>query len=696
MRFITLLFFSISFSLLSAQSTFNFSGKVLAVKSNIPIEYATISVLKNGEIIGGEITDQEGNFELKTTDNFQTVEISFIGFQTKILDRSTLTSKVPVTIFLESNATLLESVEVVGERTTTQQLIDRKIINVGADLQQSGGNGMELLDQIAEIQADLSTGEVFLRGSSNVRILINGKPSSLSPSELLAQIPSSEIDKIEIITSPSAKHQAEGISGIVNIFLKKERAKGLNLTLRGGVGTKRHNFGIDGNFNYQKLNFRASYTQSQRDMDSKEWLTRYYQDGRIEDIFAPHDYGDKVEKLAFGVDYMPNKKDEFSVGWDLTDDYHDFHNFVYYTYPTGEPDIDYLRISQHFHKTTNLNANYRHKFDEAGHFLEFDYNLNENDNRFPASDFIETTFLFDEYNANQNILHNLAFDYARPFSKTFSLEAGSAFNKKLLDSEYLLEEPSTAEVTGVFDYSEDILAFYSQIRWQVKSLTLQAGLRYEHFRSAGQGVSNIYNVNYTFSNLFPSLHFNYDFSETQKINIGLSRRLSRPNFYHINPYRQGNNYFVFIGNPQLVPEFSNNIEVNYLLNTEKINLALTGFFRHRTDVIQTITAFTEDGFQQRTHQNLGNKHSYGVETNISKQLTSFWKVTASANYYYTQLSERALVTWYKMRSSFVQIRNNFDLHHNWKVDISHTYSPKAQFAYQYILPRNRTDIAIRG
>ena len=696
MRLITSLLCLFFTQALFAQNNFQLIGKIMDSTLGIPIEYATISVFKNKTIIDGLITDKDGAFQLQTITDFQYIEVSFVGYRTQKIAPTKVITKVPLTILLVPAAESLDAIEVTAERTTTQQLIDRKIINVGADLQQSGGNAMEIFDQIAEVQTDLSTGEIFLRGSSNVRILINGKPSSLSPSELLGQIPASEIDKIEVITSPSAKHQAEGISGIVNVLLKKERAKGLNLKLRSGIGTKRHNYGIEGNFNYKKVNFRGSYFQSQRNMDSKEWLNRNYNSGKIENIFAPHDYGDKVEKLAFGVDFVPNKHNEFSLGWDYTDDYHDFNNFVYYTYPTGEPAIDYLRISQHFHKTTNLNANYRHKFNEEGHFLELDYNLNENDNQFPASNFITTTFLFDEFNSNQNQLHNFSLDYARPFSTNLLLETGSNLSKKQLDSDFLLSEANNEEQSGKFDYSEDILAFYSQIRWKKEALTIQGGLRYEYFQSEGNSPANINDVNYTFSNVFPSLHFNYDFSEFQKLNIGISRRLSRPNFYHINPYRQGNNYFNFIGNPQLVPEFSNNIEINYLLTKEQINLALTSFYRYRTDVIQRINAFSEDGFQELTHQNLGNKHSYGIESNISRNITTFWKMNLSANYYFTKISQEEFVTWHKLRSSFIQVRNNFDIGKKWKVDVSYAHTPKRQQAFQYILPRNRVDLAVRG
>ncbi|MEM8526835.1 MAG: TonB-dependent receptor family protein [Bacteroidota bacterium] len=672
-------------------------GIVIDETSKQPIEYATISVFRNDSLLDGTTTKKDGSFKLKIKADFDYLEVSFIGYQTTQIPRKKIVAKEKIVVSLFPHEAILEEVTIQAERTVTQQLIDRKIINVGADLQQTGSTALEIFDQITEIQTDLSSGVIFLRGSSNVLVLINGKPSGLSPSELLAQMPATSISKIELITSPSAKYQADGISGIINVILKKNFSKGLNLNLNAGIGTKRNNLSTDGNYNYQNFNFRWNISRSERDMDSKQWLKRSYNTGSIEEIYAPHDYGGKVEKVSLGTDFLFSEKGELSVSWDYVDDYHNFYNKVFYTYLTGEPSVDYLRTSEHTHLTNTWNANYRHKLNQEGHFLELDYNLNKNDNDLPAADFEEDVFLFEELYSNINTLHRLSLDHTLPISDDMRLESGATWNKRILESQYQFDDDNNLnEQLGLFDYQEEVLGLYSQLNWTFDQLTLQGGIRYEHFNSLGSGQNNTNQVNYTFANFFPSFHLNYNLSETQKLNIGLSKRISRPHFNHINPYRIGNPYFRFVGNAQLLPEYSYNTELTHLFQTEKINVSTTAFYRHRTDIIQRLESFTSEGVQEVFNINAGIKNSYGIETTIAKQLFPLWRTNLTGNYYFTKINQTEIVTWDRLYSSSVQLKNTFTIGEIWTTDLTYRHTPKFQNAFYYVEPRNRIDFALRG
>ena len=695
-------YFFILFVLLSpivySQSDFHIKGEILESDSNIPIEYASIAIIKNGSTIDGCISGKDGTFKLQTVPDFHQLKVSFIGFETKIISRSEIKAKHSLKIFLSPTEELLDEVLVETERTVTQQLIDRRIINVGADLQQTGATALEVFDQLAEIQTDLSSGEISLRGSNNILLLVNGKPSGMSPSELLAQIPSSSIDKIEIITSPSAKYQANGISGILNIQLKKRIEQGLNLKLNAGVGTKRHNYGLDGNYNFKQINFRWNYTQSKRRMYSKEWIERLYETGTVEKIYAPHDFDGSVLKTSFGFDFLPNKKNELSVSWDYVDDAHDFFNEIFYSYPTGEDSIDYLRTTSHSHLTNTWNVNYRYKINEKEHFLELDYNLNKNDNDFPLSDFENNVFLFEEQYANQNTLQRLSLDYTLPILTHLKLESGSSWNKRDLQSQYYFTESNNANQNhSLFNYQEDILALYSSLLWQKeKKYSLQIGLRYEYFKSSGSRENEHSKVSFSFADIFPSLHLNYEINESQKLNLGLSRRISRPHFNHINPFRLGNPYFVFVGNPGLSPEYSNNIELSYNLLNDKVSLAATTFYRYRKDVIQRIDSFTQEGIQRIKNINAGNNTSFGIEANIGKDIVPFWRASVAANYYFTKIHHTELVFWDRLYTSSIQVKNTFKTGKKWTMDLSYRYTPKRQRAFQYLNPRNRVDFAVRA
>lgn len=231
-------------------------GFVLDANNQQPIPYATVVLLQDSTIIDGAISNEKGAFSIKKpASDFNIIEVRFMGYQTSSIKRTTIAQLNNIVISLIPSAENLQAVTVTGERTLTQQKIDRKVINLGADLQQAGTSALEALDQITEIQTDLSSGNISLRGSGDVRLLINGKPSGMSSSELLQQIPSSSIDRIEIITSPSAKEQANGIARIVNIILKKSLAKGLNANLNSGYGTIKYNYGVNGNFSKDWFNW---------------------------------------------------------------------------------------------------------------------------------------------------------------------------------------------------------------------------------------------------------------------------------------------------------------------------------------------------------------------------------------------------------------------------------------------------------
>ena len=670
------------------------TGTVIDANSLRPISYATVALRNNDSIVDGTITNNKGIFRLRTVRGFNSIEVGFLGYEATILDPALLDLET-ISVALEPTDYQIEGVAVIGERTTSSQQIDRRIINLGSDIQQAGTTALEALDQITEIQTDLSTGTISLRGNSDIRLLINGKPSGLNSGELLGQIPSATIDRIEIISAPSAKEQADGISGIVNIILKKSSLEGINLNLNSGFGSYRHNYGLHGNLNKDWFNLRLLWNIDHQDRTSYQNLERIYNNNSTESIFTPHEYDGKVQQVSLGFDFFPNDKNEFSLDWNYTDDYHSFYNPSRYTNITDQDDFEYLRTSEHFHYTNTFNANLRHKFKNENHFLEVDYNLNDNNNSFPAEDFRNDVFQLKERYDYDNTLHFLGIDYSLPITEKMATDSGFSWNGRKLTSDYAFSD-NDLESLDTFDYREDILAIYGQLRWNLTNLRVQAGLRYEHFWSNGLSTREPFTSSKEISTLFPSLHLSYTINDDHELNIGLSRRTARPNFRHLNPFQLGNPYFAFEGNPDLRPEFSTNVELNYQYNLAKINVSLSGFYRFRNAVIQRIDHFNVNRMQVVGYINGGNNTSIGIEGSLAYKVFPFWDTTLSVNYFTTYIEKGQLVTFDRLFSSTLQLKNNFKISEALAMDISYRYNPKRQQAFRFYKPRNRIDWAIRG
>ncbi|MGB5819904.1 MAG: outer membrane beta-barrel family protein [Saonia sp.] len=678
-----------------AQKSVTISGTVTDAVTGTPIAFANITLLRDGKILDGTISDADGRFQLKRTTEFSVLEISFIGYSTVTLQRNAISNMGQLNISLQAHLENLKEVVINGERTATQQEIDRKIIHLGADLQQVGTTALEAFDQIPEIQTDLGTGTISLRGSDNVRLLVNGKRSPLTPAELLAQLSSAAIDRVEIITSPSAKHQADGISGIINIILKNNNDRGLHLGLHAGIGTRRYAYGLQGNYNKGFLNFRFNASQTGREMNSEQRLDRTFTNGDTQSIFTPVDYNGLVRKLAGGLDLFIDPDNELSVEVDYTDDFHSFFNRSAYFNVTNREDFALTRNSEHAHYTTIFNTNYRRRLKGEAHFLELDYNLNNNRNDYPASDFEDETFLFSQKIEEDNVLHALALDYSVPISKSILLEVGGSWNKSRLKSQRAIDPNEAPSTTDFFEYNESLLGSYGLTKYTGDKLRLQAGLRFEHFTSNSFNTLNDTRTNLNFSNLFPSLHFSYNPNELSSFNIGYSKRVSRPNLHHINPFQLGTPQFRFDGNPDLKPELSDNIEFSYEQNGTKFNWSAVSFYRYRKDIILWIENIEDNNIQVVTFENQGINHSLGAEATLKYRFSSFWDSSLAANYYYTLMEDNDVVTWDQLYSSSILWKNTFRVSASVSTDITYRVTPKRQNAFDYIATRHRIDWALR-
>ncbi len=407
MNMMKLISFAIAI-ILSIVATYSQSlkGTVYDKETNESISYATV-ILKDdkNEFLEGVTTNDNGDYVLSYSEGEYTIEVSFMGYKTyssliKIDKESVLN------INLDRETTTLDEVVVTAEETTIKQLIDKKVIHVGKDLLSSGGDATTVLSQLSEVQADVN-GNISLRGSSNVNVLINGKPSPLSTAEVLQQIAAEDISKIEVITSPSAKYQASGLTGIINIITKKKVKKGISLTTSTNVNSL-EGHGVRSNLTYGRsqtnYKFGVSYdnrifenenTQSREGVQPYEQINDYKFDG-------------KIYKINGGIDWFPNKQNEFSVGIDYTDNGHSLNNQSIIT----QNDIvtNQNRYATHSHITLNTNGNYRYNFKNEEDFLEFDVQLSNNTNVL-KSDFMPNIAVLDNATDNDVFIVNTVLDF---------------------------------------------------------------------------------------------------------------------------------------------------------------------------------------------------------------------------------------------------------------------------------------------
>ena len=695
-------FFSIilSWSLLSGysacgQAITTFEGTVTEKTTGLPIPYAAVTCYRGDSLLTGSITDTTGKFSISTNQRVTHLVVRFIGYEPVEVSTQSIEDYSRISINMMHSQEVMQELIVDGERSVTELKIDRKVFNLGADLQQSGTTALEALDQIPEITVDPGGG-VSLRGNEQVRLLINGKPTALSPLEVLEQIPAAAISKIELISSPSARNQSDGLSGVLNVVLARQNQPGANLSLNAGIGTKRHTYGMDGNYHFSNLNIGGSFSHAVRDMDSKQQISQRFLNGSTRDLYAPHDLNGRVTKGALEIDWHADPKNVLSLRTDYTFDYHDFFNDTYYSNVSDRDDFRYTRNSSHTHKTLSTNLNFRRSIAGESHFLEFDYNLTQNNNIMPAADFEEGIPLFTERRSNVNYLHALSVDYLRPLGEKHHLETGLAWNGRVLTSFNFRDQLSESPVNEQFDYNEHIVGVYAMLRGKTAKLQWQTGMRYEHAVSQSSNSANDLHTDLRFQNLFPSVHLTYALNATNTVNAGYSRRVSRPNFSHVNPFRMGNQYFQWIANPSLSPEFSNNLEVNYQHNGKAFTYSAIVFGHFRRDAIIGLNSVNEAGVQTISFDNIGGKSSTGIEVEISRQHLKYWTSQLSANHYFTAVHNNVFVTWDRLYSSGFIFKNTFSIHKNLTVDLTYRYSFKDQRSFNIREPRNRLDWAMRA
>jgi len=641
------------------------TGKTTSTETGQPVEYATVVLYNAADstLVTGTISDEKGLFELQPRFGTYYIIIEFISYKPKTIHSITINRDKPVanmgTVSLAVSTITLSEVEIQGKKSRIQIGLDKKVFNVDKDLSSIGGTAADVLENIPSVSVDVD-GNVSLRGSSNVRILVDGKLSGLtgiSSTDVLEQLPANSIESIEVITNPSVRYDAEGLSGIINIILKKEKKKGMNgLFSITGAYPKNHNSSVNFNYGLKKINLFGSYNI--RNSEGPGYV-KYNRRTTVND--TTNTYLDEhsdfnrtgwSHNMRLGIDYMLNDKNTVTASvLYRTSNRNKTRDVQYWEYESKDSTPDeYFRNSGGTETDNNIDyaLSYKKMFSRKGQMLTADLQYS---NAFEVEDmdiveqhFKPSTTLSQRTFSREN-LNNFLFqtDYIHPVGNQGRIETGYKSSIKNIDKDYDIEEYNDFTnnweylfaVSNHFIYDEAIYATYGLYSNKLKKFSYQVGVRAEqtYVTSELKETDEISIKDYL--NFFPSLHLSYELNTEHKMQLSYSRRIRRPSFWSLNPF---NSYAdplnLWIGNPNLNPELTHSFEIGNIKYWEKNSLSSSIYYRHTDDVIQRIRRLdTSNGISVTQPENLSSRESFGVEMTFSKNLFKRWKVNGSFNYF---------------------------------------------------------------
>nr|WP_299214207.1 TonB-dependent receptor [uncultured Allomuricauda sp.] len=659
------------------------TGKVIDTDTGQPLEYATLILqrTKNPERITGGITDAMGMFEVETFPGVYNIRIEYISYITYEVKAQVLRTSTDLgTIKLSIDVEQLEDVEVVGERTTVELRLDKKVYNVGSDLTVKGGSVTDVLDNVPSVTVDVE-GNISLRGNESVRILINGKPSALSglSPDALQQLPAEAIEKVEVITNPSARYDAEGTAGILNIILKQSKTAGLNGSVNVFAGNP-DNFGGALSLNLRRENFNifSNTTYLYRNAPGNaQFLQENFNDDGSTDSFQDEFREYQRERDGFNTNFgfelflSENSSITNSFVYRKTNGENtvdvDFFNFDALRNPTIQRNRFTLEDEED--ENVQYSLNYEKKFKKDGHVLTMDYQYSK------GTDFENS--IIDEIILGENIslpteqtindesqINQLAqFDYVLPFGKDnqsqFELGYRGTFNNFNTDFDFgILNTNGSLNVDPDFsnelNYREYVNAAYTQIGTKLKKFSILGGLRMEASDIGIELVETDENTDKDYVDWFPSLFLGYEFSEMEQLTISYSRRLRRPRSRFINPFpSRSSNTNLFQGNPDLNPTYTNAFDFGYLKRWDMLTFTTSAYYNRSTGVFQFITQETGNfveienpnnpsepilvPIQVRTPINLATDTRYGGEFTTTYTPKKNWRFTWNLNLFQQQL-----------------------------------------------------------
>lgn len=710
-----LLLFLCNFLVINAQTTGNISGKVVDSATKKAFPYANVNIKKDTKIVTGGITSENGNFSIKEIpfDSY-IVEIQFIGYKTyskKITLNAENKSINLNTISLEEAAAQLDEVQVVSEKSTFEQKIDRKVINVGKDLISAGATAGEIMNNIPSVSVDPQTNAISLRGNENVRVLIDGKPSNIDVAQLLKQIPSSSIKQVELITNPSAKYNPEGMSGIINIILHKNTNTGFNGSFNNGVTfgkTPKVNSSLDLNYKVGKVNIYGNYGFNHGYQANHGNINGYKPgDEKIVDMNFRNKNTSHLIKA--GIDYYV---DDFNTVSFYTNQNRFIASGNSSIYVDNFTKLDDLQNNSNKNKNPSetYNLDYKHKFKKEGENIEFEANLNKNVGNENSIFATQSPLVLTELNAitNDNMNTKINLDYTNPFKDNSKLELGSETRIENANNNYDLNNAYYSD----FEYKRNIHSVYATYGKQWTKWGFQVGTRFENYtadalfhaldsddeNANGNTTERITKTfNDKINTLYPSGYVSYKLSDKNSFNFNYSRRVDRPSIGQVNPIREWSTPTVkSVGNPYLKPQFTNSFELNYTRKTKIGSISTVVFYRI---INQEITRFVQidpanNSRNIMSYANFKDNDSYGAEISGNLDFAKWWSANLGTDIYFRTIRGTVDATFVERKANIfnARINNTFKANKNLRFQLFGMYRGQEQSLQFLRNPMYRMDI----
>ncbi|AWM14892.1 TonB-dependent receptor [Flavobacterium sediminis] len=658
------------------------TGKIIEKGTDLPLEYATVVFqdAKNPEKLSGSVTDMDGNFNFEVTTGTYNVRFEYISFKTVEIKTRTLTTDTDFgAVYLEADVSQLKGVELVAEKSTVEIKLDKRIYNVGKDMTVKGGTISDVLDNVPSVTVD-PEGNIALRGNENVKILIDGKPSGLAGiniADALKLLPADSVDKVEVITNPSARYDAEGGGGIINIVLKKGKTNGVNgsIVLTAGdpenymanasINKKTENFNLFSNFGYNYRNSPGNSSTDSRYLNDDN-STKSYSEERRKNHRQNEGYN-----ANFGIDWSLTKSLTWTNSVTFAESNGKNPDDVYLTYYDADHNYDYTKnrfndgISDNFR--IEYATNFTKDFKKEGHKLTVDmaFSQNREDDSSTITDqnLDGTPYLLYERTLNNNSQNRNLFqtDYVLPIGENGRFEAGyrGSFQNNLTD--FVIESEDNGSwvrndlYSNLLEYKEKINALYMQYGNKFKKFSYFLGVRFEDSNIDVNSItSNDYNKK-KYNNFFPSATLGYEFSESSSMSLSYSKRINRPRGRFLNPFSSySSNINIFQGNPDLNPSYTNVFDLGYLKRWNKVTVNTSAYVNLTDDSFQFVRResgnFVDDvPVIVSTPINLAKEYRAGFEFNVNYNPFKWWRLNSNFNLFRNET---------KGEFSYVDYQNN--------------------------------------
>ncbi|MCW5520487.1 TonB-dependent receptor [Aureitalea sp. L0-47] len=653
------------------------TGKVLEKGSNQPLEYASVAFLdSNGEVVAGGITDMNGMYSFKVPEGTYTIQFDFISFKQIKLTNQVIDKNMEMPpVYMEMNTESLDEVVVRAETTEVQIRLDKKIYNIGKDLTTSGATVSDALNNVPSVTVDVE-GAISLRGNENVRILINGRPSALAgfgSTDALQQLPAEAIERVEVITSPSARYDAEGTAGILNIVLRKEKTRGLNGSIIANAGYP-WTAGINGNVNLRTDNFNIFSTTGFRYRESPGnafFENRYFSLERDNPLVREDRDYDRVGRnfnSNLGMEYFLTESSSITasgfirIGNDddlttnITNEF-DRNNALAITTIREELETEDDNNYQ-------LALNYRNQFDNDGQELTIDFQYEISDETesadilefvsFPTATDLPTEIVSTVEDQTEYLAQ---VDYVLPIGENAQFEAGYRGNFEETNTDFsVFDENQTTgnfvrndSLSNIFNFRQDVNALYTQYGNKYGKFSFLLGLRMES--TVLKGDVSAENINSTtndfdldfdkdYLGLFPTVNLIYEIGDRENITLGYNRRINRPRSWFLNPFpSRSSEANVFQGNPGLDPAYASAFDLGYLKRWDKITLTSSVYYQYETDSFERIQEdtgeLTPNGIPiiRTLPINLSTNERIGFEAGILYNPAKWLRFNGSFNFF---------------------------------------------------------------